>query len=79
MHLDQVLLAGQSMPVPQQYEDVDAADAAQADGLPVRGADEVEAGDVDRDGFCMGHRYVSILPGQSALHLAPVPVHTAHR
>jgi len=29
VHLDQVLLAGQSMPVPHQHQDMDAVEAAQ--------------------------------------------------
>jgi hypothetical protein len=34
VHLDQVLLAGQSMPVAQQYQDLHAADLTEGDGLP---------------------------------------------
>jgi hypothetical protein len=40
VHLDQVLLAGQSMPVPQQHQDLRAAEGAEGDGLPFRCREE---------------------------------------
>jgi hypothetical protein len=36
VHLDQVLLAGQSMPVPQQHQDLHTAKGAEGDRLPSR-------------------------------------------
>ncbi len=55
VHLDQVLLAGQSMPVAQQHEDLHAADLAKGDGLPAGRFGEPQAGDIDMDGFWLRH------------------------
>jgi hypothetical protein len=51
VHLDQVLLAGQSMPVAQQHQDLHATDLAEGDGLPAGRFDELDAGHVDVNGF----------------------------
>jgi hypothetical protein len=51
VHLDQVLLAGQSMPVAQQHQDLHAADRTEADGLPARRFGELDAGHVDVNGL----------------------------
>ena len=47
VHLDQVLLAGQSMPVPQQHQDLHAAEGAEGVGLPFRCGDERHAAHVN--------------------------------
>jgi hypothetical protein len=60
VHLDQVLLAGQSMPVPQQHQDLDAAEGAEGDGLPSRCRDERHAAHV----YCR-----SLRCWHSSLHL----------
>jgi hypothetical protein len=51
VHLDQVLLAGQSMPVAQQDQDLHAADLSEGDRLPAGRLGEPQAGDVDADGY----------------------------
>jgi hypothetical protein len=47
VHLDQVLLAGQSMPVAKQHQDLHAADLAEDDGLAAGCFGELNAADVD--------------------------------
>jgi len=55
MHLDQVLLAGQSMPVAQQHQDLHAADLTEGDRVPAGRLGKPQAGDVDVDGFWLPH------------------------
>jgi len=51
LHLDQVLLAGQSMPVAQQDEDLHAADLAEGHGLPAGGVDKRDPGYINLNGI----------------------------
>jgi hypothetical protein len=55
VHLDQVLLAGQSMPVAQQHQDLHAADLTKDDRLPGGRFGEPQVGDIDMDGFRLRH------------------------
>jgi len=55
VHLDQVLLAGQSMLVAQQHQELHAAELTEGDGLPAGCFSKPQAGDVDVDGFWLRH------------------------
>ncbi len=55
VHLDQVLLAGQSMPVAQQNEDLHAADLAEGHGLAAGCVDERDTGYINPNGIWVRH------------------------
>jgi hypothetical protein len=55
VHLNQMLVAGQSMPVAQQHQDSHASDLTQAGGASTRCLDEGDIGHVDVNVFRIPH------------------------